>query len=186
MPELISIGRFARLSGLSPRALRLYDEVGILAPAATSLTTGYRYYSRDQLAVARRIRELRRLDFPLAEIRALLATPEPGVARAQLAAHRAALERQLLALQRKLERLANLDDWCPPAHEERNTIMEEGDKTYICSFCAKPSSQVERMIAGPHGVIICNRCVDLCNRIIAAEQSRVADTTPAGADDPHG
>jgi hypothetical protein len=38
-----------------------------------------------------------------------------------------------------------------------------------CSFCAKPASAVEKVIAGP-GVYICNVCVDLCNDILRTEQ----------------
>jgi len=40
-----------------------------------------------------------------------------------------------------------------------------------CSFCAKPSSDVERMIGGP-GVYICNECVGLCNDILESEQRK--------------
>ncbi|MFB9239570.1 ClpX C4-type zinc finger protein [Plantactinospora siamensis] len=40
-----------------------------------------------------------------------------------------------------------------------------------CSFCAKPSSDVEKVIAGP-GVYICNQCVDLCNDIIRSEREK--------------
>ena len=40
--ELLSIGRFARLTGLSIGALRHYDEMGLLPPAAVSPETGYR------------------------------------------------------------------------------------------------------------------------------------------------
>ena len=42
-----------------------------------------------------------------------------------------------------------------------------------CSFCAKPSSEVEKMIAGP-GVYICNGCVGLCNDILEAETRKPA------------
>ena len=38
-----------------------------------------------------------------------------------------------------------------------------------CSFCAKPSSAVAKVIAGP-GVYICNECVRLCNDILTEEQ----------------
>jgi hypothetical protein len=38
-----------------------------------------------------------------------------------------------------------------------------------CSFCAKPSSAVEKVIAGP-GVYICNECVGLCNEVLRSEQ----------------
>jgi hypothetical protein len=40
-----------------------------------------------------------------------------------------------------------------------------------CSFCAKPSSDVERMIGGP-GVYICNECVGLCNDILESERRK--------------
>ncbi|MFP4321559.1 MAG: ATP-dependent Clp protease ATP-binding subunit ClpX, partial [Anaerolineales bacterium] len=35
-----------------------------------------------------------------------------------------------------------------------------------CSFCGKPSDRVERLIAGPENVFICNECIDLCNNIL--------------------
>ena len=38
-----------------------------------------------------------------------------------------------------------------------------------CSFCGKPDSQVERLIAGP-GVYICNECVALCNELLQEER----------------
>jgi ATP-dependent Clp protease ATP-binding subunit ClpX len=40
-----------------------------------------------------------------------------------------------------------------------------------CSFCAKPSSEVEKVIAGP-GVYICNQCVGLCTEILETERSK--------------
>ena len=40
-----------------------------------------------------------------------------------------------------------------------------------CSFCAKPGSDVEKIIAGP-GVYICNECIGLCNDILAAERDK--------------
>jgi len=43
-----------------------------------------------------------------------------------------------------------------------------------CSFCAKPSSEVGRVIAGP-GVYICNECVGLCNDILQAERQKPAE-----------
>ena len=43
-----------------------------------------------------------------------------------------------------------------------------------CSFCAKPSSEVEKVIAGP-GVYICNQCVGLCNDILGAERRKSAE-----------
>ncbi len=43
--------------------------------------------------------------------------------------------------------------------------------TYRCSFCGKSQDQVQRLIAGPGGVYICDECVDLCREIIEEEQT---------------
>jgi DNA-binding transcriptional MerR regulator len=68
-------GEMSRASGLSLKALRLYDANGLLVPAAVDRVTGYRSYDPDQLARARAIGLLRRLDLPLARIAELLDGP---------------------------------------------------------------------------------------------------------------
>jgi DNA-binding transcriptional MerR regulator len=73
--NLVPIGRFAFLTGLSRRALRLYDERGLLRPARVDDWTGYRFYSLGQLADAELIRKLRAVDLPLDEVRTALADP---------------------------------------------------------------------------------------------------------------
>jgi len=71
--EEVSIGEFARRSLLSVKALRLYDELGVLKPARVDDASGYRFYDLDQLADARLVAMLRQLEFPLATIKELLA-----------------------------------------------------------------------------------------------------------------
>ncbi len=66
--ELLTIGAFAARSRLSAKALRLYDRLGLLAPAYVDGTTGYRYYRAGQTERARLVALLRRLDMPLAGI----------------------------------------------------------------------------------------------------------------------
>lgn len=65
---LLTIGAFAKASRLSPKALRLYDELGLLTPARVDPVTGYRLYAPDQLDQARLVAWLRRLGMPLARI----------------------------------------------------------------------------------------------------------------------
>lgn len=84
--DLLTIGAFARLARLSPKALRLYDELRLLPPAHVDPDTGYRWYSPDQLARARQVARLRQLDMPLARIRKVLDLP-PGEAADELAAY---------------------------------------------------------------------------------------------------
>ena len=51
--------------------------------------------------------------------------------------------------------------------------------TFRCSFCGKQQDQVERLIAGPNGVYICDQCVDLCQKIIQEErEGRQQATNP--------
>ncbi|PXY31925.1 MerR family transcriptional regulator [Prauserella muralis] len=65
----LSIGEFARASGLTPKALRLYDELALLPPAHVDPRSGYRSYERRQLDRARLVAGLRALGMPLARIR---------------------------------------------------------------------------------------------------------------------
>ncbi|MFG3253135.1 MerR family transcriptional regulator [Streptomyces sp. NPDC048172] len=67
--ELVTIGAFARLTRLTPKALRLYDELGLLTPARVDPFSGYRYYDPGQVERARLVAWLRRLGMPLARIR---------------------------------------------------------------------------------------------------------------------
>jgi hypothetical protein len=62
--ELLSIGRFARLTGLTVKALRHYDVQGLLSPAYVDDWTGYRYYTAGQARDAIVIRRLRELELP--------------------------------------------------------------------------------------------------------------------------
>jgi DNA-binding transcriptional MerR regulator len=78
MESLMPIGEFAAASRLSQRALRLYGENGLLAPAWVDPGSGYRYYRPDQLREATLIALLRRADVPLAEIRDFLRAPSTG------------------------------------------------------------------------------------------------------------
>jgi DNA-binding transcriptional MerR regulator len=71
--DLLSIGQFARLAGLSVGALRHYDELDLLRPADVDPFTGYRRYRSEQLETARVIGRLRELEMPLDEIREVLA-----------------------------------------------------------------------------------------------------------------
>ncbi|HKS48759.1 MAG TPA: helix-turn-helix domain-containing protein [Amycolatopsis sp.] len=66
---MLTIGAFARASHLSPKALRLYDELGLLRPAAVDPVSGYRYYEAEQLERARLVAWLRRIGMPLARIK---------------------------------------------------------------------------------------------------------------------
>jgi DNA-binding transcriptional MerR regulator len=82
----ISIGEFARRSRLSLKALRLYDERGVLVPSRVDQASGYRYYDPAQLEEARVVVMMRELQLPLAAIKELLAC-DPADAATRIAEH---------------------------------------------------------------------------------------------------
>jgi PPM family protein phosphatase len=83
---LLTIGAFARAAGLSTKALRLYDELGLLRPAAVDRDSGYRFYQPTQLEQARLIAWLRRIGMPLHRIHLVCSLDRPAAA-AEVAAY---------------------------------------------------------------------------------------------------
>lgn len=96
----LTIGTFASRSHLSPKALRLYDRVGLLVPAEVDPATGYRRYRESQVETARLISRLRRLDMPLATVGSILNLPTD--ARGAALAHWWMDMEQRIATQRDL------------------------------------------------------------------------------------
>jgi DNA-binding transcriptional MerR regulator len=80
--DLMTIGEFAARTRLSPKALRLYDRLGLLPPAQTDPASGYRLYSEEQTEGARLVGLLRRLDMPLPVIAEITARPPGEAAKA--------------------------------------------------------------------------------------------------------
>jgi DNA-binding transcriptional MerR regulator len=108
--ELMTIGRFARLTGLTVKGLRHYDEVGLLRPAAVDPKTGYRSYEAGQAERARTIRMLRRLEFPLDDVAALLVAQDPELIRQILVDHQRRTAMRVAELNAVLQGLQRLID----------------------------------------------------------------------------
>jgi DNA-binding transcriptional MerR regulator len=103
---MFKIGEFSRLSRVSVRMLRHYDQLGLLTPSQTDRFTGYRYYSADQLPRLNRILALRDLGFSLEQIAGML---DEDLSTDQLLGmlklKRAEVEEQMKLEQQKLARL---------------------------------------------------------------------------------
>jgi DNA-binding transcriptional MerR regulator len=103
---MFKIGEFSRLSRVSVRMLRHYDQLGLLTPSQTDRFTGYRYYSADQLPRLNRILALRDLGFSLEQIAGML---EDDLSTEQLLGmlklKRAEVEDQMQLERQKLARL---------------------------------------------------------------------------------
>ena len=65
---MYSIGMFSKIYQVTPKTLRHYDELGLLAPGYVDGETGYRYYGHGQAVRLRRILEFKRMGFSLPEI----------------------------------------------------------------------------------------------------------------------
>jgi DNA-binding transcriptional MerR regulator len=108
-PELITVGQLARRVGLTAKALRHYDRVGLLAPAVVDATTGYRFYGPEQVAHARLVQILRSVDVPLDQVRACLAMPDDEAGIQQiLVAHRRRLQARLDRVRGEVHRTDHL------------------------------------------------------------------------------
>lgn len=110
MRERLHIGEMAALVGVSPKTIRYYHEVGLLAePARTE--AGYRLYAAQDLLRLQRIRRLRALGLPLERIKEILGKPdrehEPALRRA-LQALVEELSAQILELEERRDRLQQL------------------------------------------------------------------------------
>ncbi|WP_377273447.1 helix-turn-helix domain-containing protein [Peterkaempfera sp. SMS 1(5)a] len=108
--QLVTIGQLARRTGLTTKALRHYDRVGLLEPAAVDRDTGYRYYRAEQAATARLIQILRSVDVPLEQVRMCLAATDDQAAACEriLIQHRRRLQARLDRVRSALHRTDHL------------------------------------------------------------------------------
>lgn len=110
---MLKIGDFSKLSRISIRMLRHYDELGLLVPKATDNFTAYRYYAEDQLPVVERISSLREMGFGLAAIEEILRRYDDpqtlaeflSVKLAEVQAEAEQASRRLLLLDTAIQRL---------------------------------------------------------------------------------
>lgn len=93
---LYTIGEFSRITQLSVKTLRFYHEKGLLVPVRIDRESGYRFYDSDQIAIARRISFLKKLDLPLARIAEILKScDDDGDLIESLESHRDLINEQI-------------------------------------------------------------------------------------------
>lgn len=103
---MLSIGDFSKLAQVSIRTLRLYDALDLLKPVSVDRSTGYRYYSVDQLPRINRILMLKELGLSLEQIAKLLAQDLPAdQLRGMLTIKKAELQQELTESKLRLERV---------------------------------------------------------------------------------
>ena len=132
---LMPIGRFARLTGLTVKALRHYDELGLLRPAAVDPETGYRSYSSAQLGRAEAIRLLRRLEVPLDDVATLVATDDPAAVRRVLLDHQRRTARRSAELNLVLQGLQPLIDGKEPVMGTQAEALDRETQRRLAADC---------------------------------------------------
>jgi len=116
----LRIGQLAQATGVSAKTVRYYEQVGVLPPAQRA-KNGYRLYSAADVQRLRFIRNARRLDFSLDDLREVVALRDRGEAPCNYVAHllqqkAAEIEeqiQQLQALQQDLQQLVAQVDNLP-------------------------------------------------------------------------
>lgn len=151
--DLLTIGQFARLTGLSIGTLRHYDDVGVLVPAQVDPATGYRRYRRAQVADGRTAALLRELELPLDEVREVLALDDAAARRALLARHRARVSARVTRLHRVLHQLTHLvdpdADPQEPAMTSTATTLSELDSVTRRSLASGLFNRVWELLEQP-------------------------------------
>jgi DNA-binding transcriptional MerR regulator len=141
---MLRIGEFARLGGLTVRALRHYEAQRLLAPAHVDAETGYRLYRYEQLAALDRILALRDLGLPLAVVRALLQEQrETGAVEQRLRRERKRLELELERQAARLRRLEALQQAIArdPAAPELGVRVRAIPAIFVLGLRARVASQ---------------------------------------------
>ena len=124
---MFKIGDFSRLSRVSVRALRLYDQMGLLKPVHVDPFTGYRYYSAEQLSRLNQIVAFKDLGFSLEQIIELLNDKiPPAQIRGMLRLKQAEVQQLIDGEQARLKRI-----------EARLQQIEQSDSASLYSVVLK-------------------------------------------------
>jgi effector-binding domain-containing protein len=150
---LFSIGEFSRMSRLSVKALRLYDEQGILRPGYTDPRSGYRYYSSAQLPEANLIRMLRTMEMPLDRIRAFQRSETTGERKALLETHRSKIEQRLYDYRQIIDSIERAMNGKEDAMERKIEIKELADQPVVGTRFRTSISNIGADIGKGYGAI---------------------------------
>jgi DNA-binding transcriptional MerR regulator len=106
----LKIGEFSQLMQVTVKALRHYEQIGILKPCEVDPWTGYRYYKLGQMQQLENIRHLKEVGFSLEEIREMAESGSPVPDIGQLESKIRACEEELKMLRSRRKRLSQMLD----------------------------------------------------------------------------
>ncbi|MDD6793845.1 MAG: MerR family transcriptional regulator [Clostridiaceae bacterium] len=104
---MFRIGEFSKLTQVSIRMLRYYDEIGLLKPAKVDSFTGYRMYSANQIPLLQKIILLRDSKFTTAEIQNIILKDEEVNLVAQLKKKKQEINEEIRIEKQRIKRINN-------------------------------------------------------------------------------
>jgi effector-binding domain-containing protein len=161
--DQIPIGKFSLITRLTQKALRFYDERGLLVPGAKDIITGYRYYNASQIARGVTIKTLCVLGFSLDEVSSLIAAKQSG----ELDKIRTLFEKRRMEIRSEVYRLQQLE-----------AILENPDASLELIYMSLAEPVIKEV---PPLRVICKRdkgvyietitrlITDLCNQLFSTE-----------------
>jgi DNA-binding transcriptional MerR regulator len=127
----MTIGQAARRSGLSPKAIRLYENKGLLE-AVDRTASGYRNYSNEDVAVLSFIRQAKSLDLRLDEIRDVIDLQRGGAQPCQTVL--TLLDRHIADVDRTIADLRGLRTSLARARSSAKASSQNGQDGIICQI----------------------------------------------------
>lgn len=132
---MYTIGLFSKVARMSAKALRFYDEIGLLKPAHVDPVNQYRYYLPEQVADALLIYELREYSFSLDEIKEILKTRNPKCLEEALAGKLEEMEQEMSRIWQTKEmlktRIKRLEEGGPMMDMTANVKIEVKEKEAV-------------------------------------------------------
>lgn len=167
--QMLTVGELAEKVGKTPRALRLYEEMGLLVPRGRTCG-GFRLYGAESLARLQFIQQLTDVGLPLEEIRALLHDVGQGATGdAAMAAARARFRERLAEVDAQMARLADLRDGLRHALGwiEKCSGCPATTVPRCCGDCPRHEGE-----AAPQLVVGMLACPDFADRTRLSEEER--------------
>lgn len=164
--DRIPIGRFSLITRLTRKALRLYDERGLLVPQVKDLCSGYRYYTGAQIARGVSVKTLCSLGFPLQEIGILLDAKD----RRDTATIRELFGRRREEIRSEVVRLQQIETILENEEASLDLIYMSLTEPVIKDVA--PQRIVGTKGTGPYGETISRLMPALCSQIFSEENRR--------------
>jgi MerR family Zn(II)-responsive transcriptional regulator of zntA len=121
--DFFQIGELSKKAEVSKRTIRYYEEKSLLSPSRVT-SGGFRLYSNKDLKRLKIIKQFKKLDFSLDQIKEILKSEPDSGKESQIQYSRRVIETQLTAIQKQIENLKEMEEKNQKALEMLNQCQE--------------------------------------------------------------